>query len=401
MLLVPVIVAISALGPCDPSETDLCVRMEGVGSIGTPTITPTLNGYDINIIASGTPIIYVEGKNNVDISQITVNTSMGSLLAGASVAIGDNLAGIMAISNSSGLAGQIIINGDNNTPPSTWSGVISVGGAPLTDAPYYSAPSAGLGGGAIGLVPYRLYDGDCAPANNSYMTREAFEVAGAIVRYYGPVAVGNSLMLPIVQMRDPYDFDAWGNASGMFAVEVHPAGVAAQDRSVKITYIGTAGDLGTGWYRLHLQAGGLVCADVTNTPDVVGDYYFTIGLNCNGSPNGEIDAGDFIDAANSEAVCDDQVDCNCNRILDECEIALDGGHTDNDGDGVPDDCEISPSCRCDFNGDHVLNSQDFFDFLTCFFAESCPPGRSADFNHDGLENSQDFFDFLNCFFGGC
>jgi hypothetical protein len=28
-------------------------------------------------------------------------------------------------------------------------------------------------------------------------------------------------------------------------------------------------------------------------------------------------------------------------------------------------------CACDFNGDGVLNSQDFFDFLACFFAGGC------------------------------
>ncbi len=52
-------------------------------------------------------------------------------------------------------------------------------------------------------------------------------------------------------------------------------------------------------------------------------------------------------------------------------------------------------CPCDWNDDAVLNSQDFFDFLSSFFS------AEADFNASGATNSQDFFDFLSCFFVGC
>jgi hypothetical protein len=52
-------------------------------------------------------------------------------------------------------------------------------------------------------------------------------------------------------------------------------------------------------------------------------------------------------------------------------------------------------CTADWNCDHVLNSADFFDFLTGFFESN------ADFNDDGVTDSQDFFDFLAAFFEGC
>ncbi len=63
------------------------------------------------------------------------------------------------------------------------------------------------------------------------------------------------------------------------------------------------------------------------------------------------------------------------------------------------DCPIA--CPCDFNHSGAVNSQDFFDFLNCFFTPGC---AAADFNGSGSVNSQDFFDFLNCFFNpppGC
>jgi hypothetical protein len=77
-----------------------------------------------------------------------------------------------------------------------------------------------------------------------------------------------------------------------------------------------------------------------------------------------------------------------------------GDPTSGSGDAQIPGTLPPPVCACDFNHDLALNSQDFFDFLSAFFAGLI----SADFNASGIVDSQDFFDFLNCFFtppAGC
>jgi uncharacterized membrane protein len=64
------------------------------------------------------------------------------------------------------------------------------------------------------------------------------------------------------------------------------------------------------------------------------------------------------------------------------------------------------SCVADFNGSSTVNSQDFFDFVSSFFAgpvcTNCPEVPCAvDINHDCEVDSRDFFEFLTAFFTGC
>ena len=85
----------------------------------------------------------------------------------------------------------------------------------------------------------------------------------------------------------------------------------------------------------------------------------------------------------------------------ECNIWVAGARMDSTGFLGTFIEHLAPSgnpCRPDFNHDGVLNSQDYFDFLSCFFDAGC---TNADFNADGRANSQDYFDFLTAFFAGC
>lgn len=61
------------------------------------------------------------------------------------------------------------------------------------------------------------------------------------------------------------------------------------------------------------------------------------------------------------------------------------------------DVELEMGCPADFNFDGVTTSQDFFEFLTAFFAMDV----SADYTVDGRVDSQDFFSFLTWFLPGC
>jgi hypothetical protein len=341
--------------------------------------------------------------------RITVAGSMaGSIIIGGAIngpiEIGDSLTGGIAAgsANNPGLSAQVVVNRNNARGMWTTGTVLVRGTMPLLPRPFYSSTSASIGGGAVGHAPFNIHSLDCEPVNGSYMRRADFEPEGAdpngaVVRYYGPIELADPQVLPRIewQMRDSGGVNRWCDVSAMFTVTVRPADVTiGRDRAIRIRYIGTAGDLATGHYRLHLDPGVLLCSGVTGSPDAVGDYYFSIGLDCsNQQCNGTVGPEDFIDPG----AWSQSIDCNGNNIADDCELRCDGAYVDHDGDGKIDMCE-GAACPCNFNGDEFLNSQDFFDFLTCFFAGPCPPGQDADYNNDGLVNSQDFFDFLACFF---
>ena len=65
--------------------------------------------------------------------------------------------------------------------------------------------------------------------------------------------------------------------------------------------------------------------------------------------------------------------------------------------GATSDSALVNVCAVDYTCDHRVDSADFFEFLTRFFALD----SGGDFNADGFINSQDFFEFMSGFFQGC
>lgn len=300
-----------------------------------------------------------------------------------------------------GLVGQIVLN--RNNAGAAWERNVTVGSIiigptrPSPDtAPHYTRPSQpNLGGGAIGQAPFQFYEEDCVPPAGGYKLLSSFsDISPVFMSFYGPLAVANP-SLPIASIEyhrayRPYTdgIDNWAPADSLFLITIDEN----NPRRLKIVPDGSKPKI-PGEYRVRTTS-NLRNANVTGSPQIpISDYSFWLALNCNGV-NGA-DAGDFLSPVGG---CNVLVDCDCNLISDCCDIALGGrpGEGCNLDDGL---CE--GTCDCDFNHSGQINSQDFFDFMACFFGSPCPPGEDADYNNDSVVNSQDFFDFLACFFSAC
>lgn len=101
-----------------------------------------------------------------------------------------------------GLGGQIIINADN-VAGGSWSAPVRVGppGDPqqiVLNAPHYPQLDSLLGGGAVGLVPFRLHDEACSPANGA--TAQVIPNGTPLtveLRHYGPITWTGAIPLTI------------------------------------------------------------------------------------------------------------------------------------------------------------------------------------------------------------
>lgn len=86
------------------------------------------------------------------------------------------------------------------------------------------------------------------------------------------------------------------------------------------------------------------------------------------------------------------VDCNGNGILDDQDISG-GASTDDNANGVPDECECPP----DFTGDGAVNAFDLALMLGAWGSDS---GGQTDLDHDGVINASDLRILLSMW-GAC
>ncbi len=200
----------SATGPIVGS-----IRMATFGSVenGTRKICPGTN-LDADVTILGT-MDFTSSSTTVR-PTITVNSSY-KLLSGRTIFIGDSLLGqsteespIALDFQAGGLQGQVIINGNDDS--GVWTAPVEIGTIKLDNArsqpnqaPYYQYKHTGLGGGAIGLVPFNVNDVDCEPEHDSIVcdvgTREWPDESvreTIVIRHYGPVVDARSGDIPVV-----------------------------------------------------------------------------------------------------------------------------------------------------------------------------------------------------------
>lgn len=375
------------------------INVSSIASTGAISVGSAAGEYcDATIRVEGN----VESGGAINVRRLERSVNSTGLIS-----IGGSLSGSVTCTESASLEGQIIVNANNSG--ASWTGPVTVGSVVLDDgastpntAPHYERLSSTLGGGAVGKALFSIHEEDCLPHSNGYRLLEDFTAGQPIyVTFYGPLTLDDPED-PAVEilfhtpyrgygMANPTEFaQNWSIATPLFDVSID----TTNPRRLKIIPNSTMSMKLPGEYRLA-PTSNLRCANVVGEPPVEPAlYWFWLALDCDNDNDASED--DFLDPIEG---CNKAIDCNCNLIADCCDIRED--HIPGDPDTCQFDGNVCNNCDCDFNNSGGMNSQDFFDFVNCFFGAGCPPGEDADFNNDNVVNSQDFFDFLTCFFAPC
>lgn len=337
--------------------------------------------------------VFTVGNVWGDIS-VTGTVPSGVVLpASRMVSIGAGLQASAPVSLGGAVQGQIILNRNNGTQ--VWSAPTTINGQSLSlNSDFeFSQTSAQLGGGAIGMAPFRLWKSDCIPA---YVDNTVIGAGSGVfeskladanqkpikIRFYGPIQRGAG----------------YANWKSAFHIECRP--------------LGGTGAAQCNW--MDASDGFEVSGPETTTTDVTARRTISIGRRANYFPTpgiyrivpkrtmaGVIDSVLSADvtgnpATNWPEVCGPHPD----EIAQPARAYVFRIKPDCDSNGVDDETQTPrPSCftNChiaDYNHNGEVTVQDIFDFLADYFAQD----PDADINGSGSVTVQDIFDYLYWYF---
>ncbi|KAA0214334.1 MAG: hypothetical protein DYG94_07545 [Leptolyngbya sp. PLA3] len=253
------------------------VSIDGFLGAGGLLQLPGISSGEMVSIASG-----IQSDGELRITDVVEGSiDLDADLEG-SIVIYDGLSGDITVP-SGGLGGQILINQQNGL--AEWSGDVVVGSTTLgpgetgdNEAPYYGVLSSTLGGGAVGLVPFNFHPKDSAPDHDSVVTTGA--ISTVQIAHYGPVSIdsGNGVRIYEATWAVPYPYPSHAEVPLCYDPPGPPTtywqewdGEGDFDVSVSgrvITITGDERTFTTG-KAYQIIPGGLVCAGIPGTPDVV------------------------------------------------------------------------------------------------------------------------------------
>ncbi|MCC6970205.1 MAG: hypothetical protein IT434_08280 [Phycisphaerales bacterium] len=336
--------------------------------------------------------IYVGGSVNVSSgAAMTIDCGFNSIMY-----IDQSLYDDIHFRNACGLAGQIIINAANNS--GTWaSGDIVFYGRksdstwPETQRlqstnPEYTQTSTDLGGGAVGVVPFKLHNNDCTPVNNASShgwllvtefkrpNPSGVDPKSIKLRFYGPVrtdAAAEDEFQPVIIEQLPDG----GNPIDLTEscdILVKRNSDPGWSREIEITGKEGRGFL-HGIYRITPRTTGtgrLYCDQLfLETPPSVSSFTYWIDL---------------------------LEDCDENGVGDLEEIDSHPWWVDFPENGRLDRCEWT-GCSADVNHDGFVNGDDY-DLFSDWFDTG---NGNADYNYDSFVNAEDYDAFANDYESAC
>lgn len=364
-------------------------------------VTRMVVGGDLigNVSSHGSPTsIAVDGDVYGDITVNKGLSSVASILVGGEVKPGAEIVlnKSTAIAGSVGLAGQIIVN--SMTAAGSLGGTVRVN-RNSTESPIivntsdYEIAAATLGNGAVGVVPFKLYNTESTsatynpntPVTLGYYLDSRFVNDPPKIGFYGPVKLNGTPSTP--GRTQPFKVEIV-SADGTTFIDVTKRFKAVIDptnnRIARLQYAPPSVHdfLMVGRYR------------ITNVNPITSE-----SLVCD-LPGGSIVPVDM----GAGLTFDIGRDCDGNTYADYLQIYGPDGNLalDTNRDGFLDSC-VSPSsmlfCIADLNGDFFVNDADFQIFANAY---NSLEDSTGDLNGDLLTNDADFsifstyYDQLDC-----